>query len=91
MDENFEQLMHQLGEAINDAVMASTDVDAALDKVRTSGIDVFLVLEATICVKRRDGEPVDVKVQRTIPASDEEVDLDAEDLQFLKRLRISVE
>jgi hypothetical protein len=92
VDENFEQLMHQLGEAINDAVMTSTDVDAALDKVRTSGIDVFLVLEATICVRRHDGEPVDVKVQRTLPPpGEEEVDLDPEDLQFLKRLRISVE
>ena len=91
MDENFEQLMHQLGEAINDAVMTSTDVDTALDKVRTSGIDVFLVLEATICVRRRDGESLDVKVQRALPSADEEVDLSAEDLQFLKRLRIAVE
>jgi hypothetical protein len=83
--------MHQLGEAINDAVMTSTDVDTALDKVRTSGIDVFLVLEATICVRRRDGESLDVKVQRALPSADEEVDLSAEDLQFLKRLRIAVE
>jgi ArsR family metal-binding transcriptional regulator len=71
VDENFEQLMHQLGEAINDAVMTSTDVDTALDKVRTSGIDVFLVLEATICVRRRDGESLDVKVQRALPSADE--------------------
>jgi hypothetical protein len=91
VDDNFQDLMHELGEAINDAVMASVDVDAALDKVRSSGIDVFLVLEATICVRRRDGEPVDVKVQRALPDGDEEVDLNPEDLQFLKRLKISVE
>lgn len=91
MDDNFEQLMHRLGEAINDAVMTSSDVDTALDNVRTSGIDVFLVLEATICVRRRDGESIDVKVQNALPDGDEEVDLNAEDLQFLKRLRISVE
>jgi ArsR family metal-binding transcriptional regulator len=91
VDENFQQLMHQLGEAINDAVMTSGDVDAALDKVRSSGIDVFLVLEATICVRRRDGEPVNMKIQKALPLGEEEVDLNAEDLQFLKRLRISVE
>ncbi len=91
MDENFQQLMQQLGEAINDAVMTSGEVDAALDKVRDSGIDVFLVLEATICVRRRDGEPVNVTVQKSLPTEDEDVDLNPEDLQFLKRLRISVE
>lgn len=91
MDENFQQLMHQLGEAINDAVMTSGEVDAALDKVRDSGIDVFLVLEATICVRRRDGEPVNVTIQKSLPTEDEDVDLNPEDLQFLKRLRISVE
>jgi hypothetical protein len=52
---------------------------------------VFLVLEATICVSRRDGESVNMKVKKALPAGDEEVDLNAEDLQFLKRLRISVE
>jgi len=83
--------MHHLGEAINNAVMTSGEVDAALEKVRDSGIDVFLVLEATICVRRRDGESVDVTVQKALPAGDEEVDLNAEDLQFLKRLRISIE
>lgn len=91
MDENFQQLMHHLGEAINNAVMTSGEVDAALEKVRSSGIDVFLVLEATICVRQRDGEPVDMRVQEALPTGDEEVALDADDLQFLKRLRITVE
>ena len=58
VDENFQNLMQELGEAINDAVLDSEGVDAALAKVRGSGIDVFLVLEATICVRRKDGEPV---------------------------------
>jgi ArsR family metal-binding transcriptional regulator len=89
VDERFQELMQQLGEAVNDAVMQSKDVDAALDKVRDSGIDVFLVLEATICVRRKDGEPVDVKP--ALPTEDEDIDLNDEDLTFLKRLRISVE
>lgn len=91
MDQNFLHLMQHLGEAINDAVMTSTEVDAALDKVRESGIEVVLVLEATICVRRNDGEPVDVHVPKALPpATEEEVDLSADDLHFLKRLKISV-
>lgn len=91
MDENFQQLMQNLGEAINDAVMASTEVDHALEEVRRSGIDVFLVLEATICVRKRDGEPVNIRVEKALPQQDEDVDLSADDRHFLKRLRISVE
>jgi hypothetical protein len=42
-------------------------------------------------VRRNDGEPVNVKVQKALPPAEvEEVDLSAEDLHFLKRLRISV-
>jgi hypothetical protein len=83
--------MQQLGEAVNDAVMNSGEVDAALDKVRESGIDVFLVLEATICVRRKDGESIDVEIEESLPTEDEEIGLNDEDLTFLKRLRISVE
>ena len=52
VNENFQSLMQQLGEAINHAVLNSGEVDAALDHVRANGIYVFLVLEATICVRR---------------------------------------
>lgn len=83
--------MQQLGEAVNDAVMNSQEVDAALEQVRSSGIDVFLVLEATICVRRKDGEPVNVEVRRALPPGEEDIDLSDEDLTFLKRLRISVD
>lgn len=82
--------MQELGEAINDAVMGSTDVDAALAKVRGNGIDVFLVLEATICVRRKDGESVEVEHVPVLPEPGEQVELSHEDQQFLKRLRISV-
>ncbi len=88
MTERFNDLMQQLGQAINDAITGSGEVDAALDQVRASGVDVFLVLEATICVRRRDGEPVDVATEaEDAPA----IEMSAEDRQFLKRLRISVE
>mgnify|MGYP001200958131 FL=1 len=90
VDENFQNLMQELGEAINDAVLDSEGVDAALAKVRGSGIDVFLVLEATICVRRKDGEPVDVEDTPELPEAGESIELSHEDQAFLKRLRISV-
>ncbi|MBK6313788.1 MAG: hypothetical protein IPF53_05565 [Blastocatellia bacterium] len=90
MDENFQNLMQELGEAINDAVLDSEGVDAALAKVRGSGIDVFLVLEATICVRRKDGEPVDVEDTAELPEAGESIEMSHEDQAFLKRLRISV-
>ena len=89
MDDNFQHLMQHLGEAINNAVTQSEEVEAALETVRDSGIDVFLVLEATICVRRRDGEPVDAG--DALPEMVEEVELSDDDLHFLKRLRISTE
>lgn len=82
--------MQELGEAINDAVLDSEGVDAALAKVRGSGIDVFLVLEATICVRRKDGEPVDVEDAAELPEAGESIEMSHEDQAFLKRLRISV-
>lgn len=91
--------MHQLGEAINNAVMASTDVDAALDKVRGEGIDVVLVVEATICVRRRDGESIDIAPQTStelelvedVQEFETPKDFSSEDRQFLKRLRIMLD
>ena len=90
VDDNFQNLMQELGEAINDAVLDSQGVDAALEKVRGSGIDVFLVLEATICVRRKDGEPVDVEDAAELPEAGESIEMSHEDQAFLKRLRISV-
>lgn len=89
VDENFQDLMQELGEAINDAVLDSHGVDEALAKVRGSGIDVFLVLEATICVRRKDGEPVEAAAAE-LPGAGEAIEMSHEDQAFLKRLRISV-
>jgi hypothetical protein len=94
VDETFQQLMQRLGSAINDAITTSDEVDAALSDVRGRGIDVFLVLEATICVRQRDGEEVeglDGEIASLESPESEPVDMSPEDRHFLKRLRISVD
>lgn len=61
LDDNLKRLMKDLGAAINDALSDSEEISEAIQNVRDSGYDVFLVLEATIGFNRRseggsDGE-----------------------------------
>ena len=86
--------MQRLGSAINEAITTSDEVDAALSDVRQMGIDVFLVLEATICVRQRDAgsiEEPDDEAARIDAADSAALEISAEDRQFLKRLRISLD
>ena len=86
MDEYLEKLIRELGEAINDAVEESDDIRAALDRIRAYGHDVFLVLEATIAYKEREGEKP--PPFREIPVEQRLAELSHEDRQFLKSLNI---
>lgn len=93
MDEKLKRLVRELGEAINSSVNDSQAVNDALDRIRETGNEVFLVLEATIAFKRPPYGAIDVSGE---PAEEGEVDVDerlneisSEDRQFLKSLRIS--
>lgn len=97
MSESFQDLIQRLGHAINAAILHSETVDAALDDIRAVGIDVFLVLEATICVRPKTAEgaeALDQGVQAIESLEEEdtpELQITPEDKNFLKRLRISVD
>lgn len=92
LDDNLKQLMKELGAAINDALSESEEISEAIQNVRNAGYDVFLVLEATIGFNKRsktDGnegpgaaglKPGEMKLKVT-----------AQDLKFLRSLKISVE
>jgi hypothetical protein len=101
VDEKLKRLVRELGEAINSSVNDSQAVNDALDRIRETGNDVFLVLEATIAFKhpprgaRGARGAIDASGE---PAEDGEVEVDvdarlneisSEDRQFLKSLRIS--
>ncbi len=86
MDEHLEKLIRELGEAINDAIEESDDINVALERIRAYGHDVFLVLEATIAYKEREGEekpPI-----REISVEQRLAEISPEDRQFLKSLNI---
>jgi 4-aminobutyrate aminotransferase-like enzyme len=90
LDENLKQLMKELGAAINDALSESEDISEAIQNVRNAGYDVFLVLEATIGFNKRktDGEEVNA---HGLKSGEMKLKVTAQDLKFLRSLKISVE
>jgi len=83
------QLMKELGEAINGSLSESEQIADVIAKIKAGGYDVFLVLEATIGFnKHEDGSEKTAAVRGR---SDAEFRINAQDLKFLKALRISVD
>ena len=93
MNPRLKQLMKELGDAINESLSESEQISDVIGKIKQGGYDVFLVLEATIGFNRREdqapvGRPALVKGERN---SNPEFRLNAQDVKFLKSLRISSE
>ena len=89
LDDNLKRLMKDLGAAINDALSGSGKISEAMQKVRDSGYDVFLVLEATIGFNRRsEGESAE---EDDRPLIRSEIKLNTQDMKFLKSLKIKVD
>ena len=92
LDDNLKQLMKELGAAINDALSDSEDISEAIQNVRNAGYDVYLVLEATIGFNRRTkGEGGEELTAGGLKSGDMKLKVTAQDLKFLRSLKISVE
>ncbi len=94
MNARLKQLMKDLGEAINGSLSESDQIAQVIAKIKEEGFDIFLVLEATIGFNRRDEEsPVDAPelVSMRRKNGDPEFSINANDVRFLKSLRISVD
>ena len=92
LDDNLKHLMKELGAAINDALSDSEEISEAIQNVRNAGYDVFLVLEATIGFNRRTkSEAGDEGTSSTLKRGDMKLKVTAQDLKFLRSLKISVE
>ena len=92
MNPRLKQLMKELGEAINESLSESEQIAEVISKIKAGGYDVFLVLEATIGFNKRDeqppaGKPALVNSRKGEP----EFKVSAQDMKFLKSLRISVD
>ena len=88
MDEKLKRLMKELGEAINQAVAESDRISDVMGRIKASGNDVFLVLEATIGFNQRDGSG-EIGAAKDFSSSGE-LEVTSQDLQFLRSLRIAV-
>lgn len=98
LDDRLKQLMKELGDAINESLSESEPIGEVIGKIKQHGYDVFLVLEATIGFSKRDeasdddtaAEPVTAPARRS-SESDAQFKINAQDMKFLKSLRISIE
>ena len=92
LDDNLKQLMKELGAAINDALSESEEISEAIQNVRNAGYDVFLVLEATIGFnKRSKTEGSEETTAGGLTSGEMKLKVTAQDLKFLRSLKISVE
>lgn len=92
VDQQLQKLMKQLGEAINESLSDSEQIAEVIGKIKAGGYDVFLVLEATIGFNRRDEEPEEPKRPSLVrSAKDPDLRMNAQDVKFLKSLRISID
>jgi hypothetical protein len=91
LDENLKQLMKELGAAINDTLSNSERISEAITRIRSSGYDVFLVLEATIGFNKRSEEVHTESSFSTSYNTDAKLNITSQDVKFLKSLKISID
>jgi hypothetical protein len=90
VNDRLKPLMKELSEAINESLSESEQIAEVISKIKAGGYDVFLVLEATIGFNRiEDEEPARPTV--SVGKREPEFKVNAQDLKFLKSLRISVQ
>lgn len=92
MNPRLKQMMKELGEAINESLSESEQIAEAIARIKAGGYDVFLVLEATIGFNKRDEQPVAASGGAASRHRGEpEFQVSAQDMKFLKSLRISLD
>ena len=107
LDDQLKQLLRDLGHAINETVSDSERIAEAITSVRAAGFDIVLKLDATIGLAKRDAEPskltrhdqnfleaLHIRVDEEILEEETEtpkVQITAQDIKFLKSLKISLD
>lgn len=90
MDDRIKQLLRDLGNAINESISASEDVNQHIQKIRAEGYDLYVVLDATIGLNRT-GEESDPQTEvAPAPADEKNVRfrININDLALLRSLGI---
>jgi hypothetical protein len=94
LNQKLRKLVQQLGEAIHESVSESSLIAGVVADIRKQGFEVLLMLEATIGLNEVEQQPVgaldSAKAASEGAASENQGAFTAQDLHFLKSLRISV-
>lgn len=86
MDEHLERLLKELGEAINESISSSADVNRRIQRIKDQGYDLYVLLDATIGLNRENGENASTAQhpkRETI-----QFRIDVNDLSFLRSVGI---
>jgi len=92
VNQRLKQLMKELGEAINESLSESEQIAEVISKIKAGGYDVFLVLEATIGFNKHEEQPAGARPTLvTTRHGEPDFKVNAQDVKFLKSLRISLD
>jgi uncharacterized protein (UPF0335 family) len=91
VNQQLKQLMKELGEAINESLSESEQIAEVISKIKGGGYDVFLVLEATIGFNKHEDEDDDPPAVVNSRRAEPEFKISAQDMRFLKSLRITLD
>ena len=81
----------QLGDAINETLSSSDRIAEAIAAIKSEGYDVFLVLEATVGFNKQESEENTAIAPEPETNTIPELEVNAQDVRFLKSLKISVD
>ena len=91
MNPRLKHLMKDLGEAINVSLSESEQIAQVIARIKDEGVDVFLVLEATIGFNKHDEEAAPQLVSSRKKNVEPQFSINAHDVRFLKSLRIATD
>lgn len=91
MNQKLRKLVQKLGEAIHESVSESENIAGVVQDIRKQGFDVLLMLEATIGLNEVEQQPAAALESSNPENQDGSETFTAQDLNFLKSLRIAVE
>ena len=91
MNPRLKHLMKDLVDAINVSLSESEQIAQVIARIKDEGVDVFLVLEATIGFNKHDEEDAPQLVSSRKKNAEPQFSINAQDVRFLKSLRIATD
>jgi len=106
LDSRMKQLLRELGRAINQAVTESDEIAQAISRLKGSGYEVFLMLDAIVGLNKREANApsithqdrrflkslkIRIDEEASEPGGESRLSMTPQDIKFLKSLRISVD